>query len=81
MTNSNDVEKVLNLVRQLVNLVKDESLSDDQADREVAKILVNLDIVMAKIDGGDDAPKGNQLTSRMQIDAPKKKPAAKKKAK
>jgi hypothetical protein len=66
-----------------VSLVKDETLPDAHADREVAKLLVGLDQLMSRIDGNsDEAPKGvNQLAARMEIDPPKKTTTRTKKAK
>jgi len=69
-----DIELMLELVRRLVDIVQDESLSDDDADRQVSKILVGMYQLIARIDGEPEvtsrkASGVGHLSKKMQIES------------
>jgi hypothetical protein len=70
---SKDIEMVLEMVRQLVAAVKDDSLDDEDADQLVGKLLVGLDQMMAKIDGDDPSMAPPHLINKLEIEPPKTK--------
>lgn len=52
---SKDINKVLDTVRQLVSIVKDESIPEREADKQVGRLLLALDQLITKIDSDSDA--------------------------
>jgi hypothetical protein len=72
---NDDINRVLDLVRELLMIVRDESADDSTSDREVGRILLGLDQMMAKIDG--DTKKGKKDHIKMEILTPKKKKGTK----
>lgn len=73
MTKSDDEIKVINLARELVSIINDESLPDETADREVGRILFLMDQLISKMDG---LPTYNKISKtdhiKMEIDPPRK---------
>lgn len=78
--NTADVDQLLNMVRQLINTVKDVNMPDEVVNDTISKLLVGLDQVMSRIDGNQDKPKNSALINKMEIDPPKKPKSRKKKA-
>ena len=48
--NETDVDEVIDLAKQLIAIVKDETQRDDVADKMVGRILAKLDFVIKRID-------------------------------
>jgi negative regulator of replication initiation len=72
MNRSNEIEQVLDLVRQMINLVKDDASEDD--DRAVGRILIAMDQLMVKIDSDVKVePIAEHLKGKMQIEIPNTK--------
>jgi hypothetical protein len=71
---SKDIEIVLDLVRELIAAVKDDSINDEYADQLVGKLIVRLDQMMCKIDGLDYP----HLIDKLEIEPPKTKTKTKK---
>ncbi len=64
---------VLEMVRQLMSAVKDDSLPDEDADQLVGKLLVSLDHMMTLIDGDGSSIAPTHLIDKLEIEPPKTK--------
>jgi hypothetical protein len=72
---SKNIERLLTIVRQLVSVVKDESIPEDVANKSVGRLLVALDRQITKIDlisdtGPAKVPPSDYI--KIEIEAPKK---------
>lgn len=71
MSRSDDINRVLDMVRQLVSVVKDESIPAKDADKTVGKLLVSIDQLMMRIDGAEDLPPvKDHIKKKIEIEAP-----------
>ena len=72
---SKNIEKLLTIVRQLVSVVKDESIPEDVANKSIGRLLVALDRQITKIDLISDTGLAKLPPSdyiKIEIEAPKK---------
>ena len=72
---SKDINKVLDTVRRLVSVIKDESIAEREADKQVGRLLVALDQLMSKIDGDSDTVPTKMAKAehlKIEIESPKK---------
>jgi hypothetical protein len=70
---SKDIDMVLEMVRQLIAAVKDDSVHEDEADELVGKLLFGLDQMMSRIDGDDTGMAPPHLIDKLEIEPPKVK--------
>ena len=74
MNKSNEIEQMLDLVRQLINIVRDDTGNNEDDDRAVGRILIAMDQLMVKIDSDVKVkPTAEHLKGKMKLEVPKTK--------
>ena len=71
-----EAEQILDIVRQLISVIKDGSIPEDEADKMVGKLLVKIDNAMQRYDQGLDpiaSVADNPMKGKMKIESPKRK--------
>jgi hypothetical protein len=64
-----EAEKILEIVRLLLEIVKDETIPESEADKTVGQLLVKLDIALQKY----DHPDISNIKDRIEIEQPVRK--------
>lgn len=64
-----EAEKIIAIVKQLLDVVKDDTIPENDADKAVGQLLVKIDLAIQKY----DQPDLSNIKDRIEIEQPKRK--------
>jgi len=68
-TKLQEAEKIIAIVKQLLDVVKDDTIPENDADKAVGQLLVKIDLAIQKY----DQPDLSNIKDRIEIEQPKRK--------
>lgn len=69
-----EAEQIISMIRQLVDIVKDDTLPEEEADQLVGRLLVKLDHGIQRYDQGLDPLGSSHIKDKLEMEPkPKRK--------